>query len=588
MKNLNIFIIGASYDLINKIKDSYNNLNYSITCIDSYERYFNINKNIDLLFICAEYSINELIKAIKFNFSSDIPIILFSKSTVFIKNKDYLECDITDFINISFTKEELLFKTKIWMKNSLSVLNCKEEINFFRQYKNTIDMFNIVSKTNENGKIIYVNDKFCEISGYSKDELIGKNHNIIRHPDMHSSVFENIWETIKYNKKAWIGKIKNKKKNGNPYYVDTIINPILDEYNNIVEYIAIRHEVTENEEAKELLKKQYSIRSNEYEEILSLSNTYENAINESNIIIRIGFDRTITYCNDLFYEISGYTEDELLGKPYSYIINPKINNEDIEKVWKHIESGNIWKGKLQNLSKDGKVFYFATTIVPLKDKNGNIFEYISIRKDITELINLHNEIEQTQRELIYKLGEIAETRSQETGYHLKRVAEYSKLLALKYGLSKEEAEIIKFASPMHDIGKIGIPDSILNKPGKLTPDEFEIMKNHVSIGYDMLKNSTREILKASAIIANTHHEKWDGTGYPNKLKENNIHIYGRITAIADVFDALGSDRPYKEAWTLDKILNLFKDQKGKHFDPKLIEIFFNNLDKFIFIRDKFT
>lgn len=170
---------------------------------------------------------------------------------------------------------------------------------------------------------------------------------------------------------------------------------------------------------------------------------------------------------------------------------------------------------------------------------------------------------------------------------VKRVAEYSKVLALKYGLDEKEAELLKLASPMHDIGKVGIPDSILNKPGKLTFDEFEIMKTHAQLGYDMLKYSSKPILKAASIVAYYHHEKYDGSGYPRGLKGEDIHIYGRITAIADVFDALGSDRVYKKAWEDERIFELFKEQKGKHFDPKLIDIFFENLDEIYKIRNMF-
>jgi len=184
------------------------------------------------------------------------------------------------------------------------------------------------------------------------------------------------------------------------------------------------------------------------------------------------------------------------------------------------------------------------------------------------------------------MGEVGESRSKETGNHVKRVAEYSHLLALLYGLSKKEAEILFTASPMHDIGKVGIPDSILNKAGKLTHEEFEIMKTHADIGYKVLKGSDGEVLKAASIVAYEHHEKYDGTGYPRGLKGDDIHIYGRITAIADVFDALSHDRCYKKAWELDQILTLFKEQKGKHFDPQLIDLFFENLDKFLEIKDK--
>ena len=207
--------------------------------------------------------------------------------------------------------------------------------------------------------------------------------------------------------------------------------------------------------------------------------------------------------------------------------------------------------------------------------------------DVTEVIELNDAIEETQREVIYAMGEIGETRSKETGNHVKRVAHYSHELALLVGLSHKEADKLQMASPMHDIGKVGIPDAILNAPRKLTKEEFEIMKTHASLGYDMLKSSHKPILQAAAIVANEHHEKWDGSGYPNAKSGEEIHIYGRITAVADVFDALGSDRVYKKAWELERILALFKEESGKHFDPKIVTLFLENLDIFLKIRDTF-
>ncbi len=197
------------------------------------------------------------------------------------------------------------------------------------------------------------------------------------------------------------------------------------------------------------------------------------------------------------------------------------------------------------------------------------------------------EIEETQREVVFKMGAIGESRSKETGNHVKRVAEYSKLLAIKYGLSEAEAELLKQASPMHDIGKVAIPDNILNKKGRFNDDERKIMDTHAQLGYDILKSSERSLLKAAAIVAYEHHEKYDGTGYPKGLKAEDIHIYGRITALADVFDALGSDRVYKKAWDDERILELFREEKGKHFDPKLVDIFFENVEQFFAIRETF-
>jgi putative two-component system response regulator len=208
-----------------------------------------------------------------------------------------------------------------------------------------------------------------------------------------------------------------------------------------------------------------------------------------------------------------------------------------------------------------------------------------ITQGIREIDALNQEIINTQRELIFTLGEICETRSHETGQHVKRVAEYSYLLATL--CECEDAELIRQASPMHDIGKVAIPDHILNKPGKLTPDEWEIMKTHSRLGFEMLSISQRPLLQMAATIAHEHHEKWNGEGYPHGLKGETISMAGRISAIADVFDALASDRCYKQGWTLDKVLAYFTEERAKHFDPTLVDLLFKHLDEFIEIREKY-
>ncbi|MFC0333247.1 HD domain-containing phosphohydrolase [Paenibacillus sepulcri] len=204
-----------------------------------------------------------------------------------------------------------------------------------------------------------------------------------------------------------------------------------------------------------------------------------------------------------------------------------------------------------------------------------------------ESVMLQEEIQATQREIIYTMGQIGESRSKETGYHVKRVSEYSYVLALACGLSVEEAEQLKIVSPMHDIGKVAIPDAILQKPGKLTAEEYELMKQHTDIGYQLLKASGRQLLKTAAIIAYEHHEKWDGSGYPRGIRGEAIHLYGRITAIADVFDALGSKRVYKRAWELGRILELIREESGRHFDPQLVRIFMEQLPKLLEIRERY-
>jgi len=193
---------------------------------------------------------------------------------------------------------------------------------------------------------------------------------------------------------------------------------------------------------------------------------------------------------------------------------------------------------------------------------------------------LKNEVDRHLKEIFIReeealsaLANVSEYRDEGTFLHVVRVAKVSKVLAKYYGLSEEEQEIVYKASPLHDIGKIAIRDNILLKNGKLTDEEFEEMKRHTLYGYDILKNSVSRFLKAGAIIALTHHERWDGKGYPHSLKGEDIHIFGRIVSIVDVFDALCSDRPYKKAWKFEDALQLIEDSREKNFDPKLVDIF---------------
>ena len=250
-----------------------------------------------------------------------------------------------------------------------------------------------------------------------------------------------------------------------------------------------------------------------------------------------------------------------------------------------LHSKNSWEGILQNRKKNGDSYYVQTHITPILDTNGNIIDYFSISHDLTEVFLLQEELVQTQKEIIFRLSEISESRSKEAGNHIKRVAEYAKHLASLLNLSKKEIDEVYFASPMHDIGKIGIPDSILLKAGSLDTDEWKEMQRHSEIGYEIFKDSKRSILQAAAIISHEHHEKFDGSGYPRGIKNKEIHIYARIVAIVDVFDALATNRVYKKAWSLENISSLLNEEKGKHFDPELIDIFLNNIDDFLEIKE---
>lgn len=195
---------------------------------------------------------------------------------------------------------------------------------------------------------------------------------------------------------------------------------------------------------------------------------------------------------------------------------------------------------------------------------------------------LLTELEDSQKEMIWVLTELMESNSDETGRHVRRVSELSALLAHHHpSLTDEDVEVIRYASPMHDIGKLTIPHDILHKPGRYTEDEFCAMKQHTTNAYQLLCGSNRKLMSAAAIIAHEHHEKWNGKGYPRGLKDTNIHIYGRIVALADVFDALTHARSYKPAWNINEVLAYIKEHDGTQFDPELVAILEANLDDFI-------
>lgn len=339
----------------------------------------------------------------------------------------------------------------------------------------TFDKDVIFSATDLTGHIVYVSEAFCRVSKYSKDELLGKNHNIVRHKDMPDEIFKELWESVKSGK-SWSGEIKNRAKDGSFYWVYANVEPYYNSKGEAIGYHALRQDITNHKEIEEL------------------KHNLEN--------------------------INNYLEEEVENR-------------------------------------------------------------------IKDIVALNKDIRATQKEIIFTMGTIGESRSRETGNHVKRVAAYSRLLAEYYGIDKFYAQMLKEASPMHDIGKVGISDAILNKPGRHTPDETEIMKTHTTLGFEMLKHSDKELLQIAATISYEHHERYDGTGYPRGLKGEDISIYARITAVADVFDALGSERVYKKAWKDEDIFKMFQEEKDKHFDPILIDIFLNNVDDFKKIRDKY-
>ena len=198
------------------------------------------------------------------------------------------------------------------------------------------------------------------------------------------------------------------------------------------------------------------------------------------------------------------------------------------------------------------------------------------------------EINETRLEIIRKLGRAAEYKDNDTGLHVERMSRYAYLIAKAYGLNEHLAELLLNASPMHDIGKIGVPDTVLKKPGKLNEEEWRMMAEHTRIGGQIIGESKSELLSIAKIVAEQHHEKWNGEGYPEQLKATKINLFARLTSIADVFDALTSKRPYKGAWTTADAVAFIQNEKRRHFDPKGVDAFIVALPGIIDVKNKFS
>lgn len=546
------------------------------------EALVHLNGKVDLIItdICMpNMKALEIIKKIK-EINTYIPIIVLSShiQTSYLLESISLGVDeyLVKPINADDFKEALdrvIKKFQLINKNKL-----------LNDYKNILNKSSILSKIDTNGNFTFVNDKFSYLTGYSKEKLLKSDFNLIHK----IKNLNKLLKKLKPTTHTIHGKIKNRRIDNSYFYTKTTVSAIFDENNNIVEYLLIHNDITEEEVTKKSIKKDLKDAKQNLKDAMKLSMQYEMAINESNILSKTNIKGTITFVNDKFCDISGYSKEELIGNNHNLIRHSDMDESVFIELWKTISMGNSWSGIIKNRKKDNSAYWVSTTIIPIKNKHNKIKEYIAIRHDLTKVFELHAEVEDTQREIVYKLGEVGETRSKETGNHVKRVAQYSKDLALLYGLDIKEAQILFDASPMHDIGKVGIPDEILKKPTKLTKKEFEIMKTHAEIGYKLLKGSKRPVLKAAAIVAKEHHEKYDGSGYPKGIKGEDIHIYGRITALADVFDALGSHRYYKKAWEDDRIIDLLISEKGKHFDPVLVDLFMDNLDLFLKTRNKYV
>ncbi len=284
---------------------------------------------------------------------------------------------------------------------------------------------------------------------------------------------------------------------------------------------------------------------------------------------------------DVIAQISDDSGDDAIDTEIYQYLNKAIEQKQ------SIFEDNILVGYFP--SQTGKVsLLFLRGIDKINAMNRDLLEVFSGNISLAfDNLLLNREIIETQEDLIYRLSDVVESRSNEAGNHIRRMSELSYLIAQKLPLPEDECLLLKQAAPMHDIGKVATPDAVLLKPGRLDDGEMSVMKEHAHIGYAIMNGSNRPILQTAAIISQQHHEKYNGEGYPQGLKGEEIHIMARIVAVADVFDALMHKRCYKEAWPLDKVLSVMKESSGSHFDPSVLKVLIDNIDLALAVNDKY-
>jgi putative two-component system response regulator len=303
---------------------------------------------------------------------------------------------------------------------------------------------------------------------------------------------------------------------------------------------------------------------------------------------------TIASDGEMAYRMMEISEPDVL---ITDVEMPKMNGIELVKLVKanFDTDAIVMTGHTQKLSYTGFIEIGASDFVKkpvlpseMITRLNRVLQERRYRQEVQsahqKLVCAHEELQSSYLDTIHRLVLATEYKDEDTGDHIIRIGRFCTLLARQFGLPEKEVQDIGYAAPMHDIGKIGIPDQILLKPGKLTAREFEIMKTHTTIGGQILAKSKSEIIQCAQEIAVTHHERWDGTGYPKGLSGDRIPLTGRIVALADTFDALTNKRPYKPPYPLDLALQIMRKEKGAQFDPELLELFMKNIDSIVAIK----
>ncbi len=471
---------------------------------------------------------------------------------------------------------------------------------------------NAIVITDVHGVIEWVNPAYTRLTGYSAEEAVGKKPSILYSGVQEVPFYKNLWDTI-LNGKVWRGELVNKRKDGTLYNEEQTVTPLFDSNNNITHFIGVKQDITS--------RKQSEVKIHLQLQRLRALNEIDNAINASG-------DMNLTlgvFLREVLIQLDVDAADILLLKPTTrtleYALGKGFNSKNWGKSSMSMEAGLAGRAIIERKSihepdisavadefvraalyiDEGFISYFGIPLIirgQIKgvleifhrsrlDPDPEWLDYLNVLAGqaaiAIENSQLFEDIQQSNQELIIAYDATIEgwslamdLRDKETEGHTRRVTDLTLKLARRLGISEQEQVQIRRGALLHDIGKLGVPDHILLKPDKLTDEEWNIMRQHPTYAYEMLLPI--KYLRPALDIPYCHHEKWDGSGYPRGLKGNEIPLAARIFAVIDVWDALRSDRPYREGWSSERTKGFIQEQSGKHFDPEVVEAFLKLLD----------
>lgn len=494
-----------------------------------------------------------------------------------------IDIGINQYVTKPISIERLFDKLADIAHNLLARREQRRNQRLLEQYRHLVDASAIVSKLDTQGRVTYVNRKFLDATGYADHEVLGRRLTDLLHADETKDLGGEIWHDVLAGRQ-WAGIVKSRTREGGLFVVESSLVPLLDEQNRVEEVVRLDVDITEIHHNYESLVESLSRSQRSLSEQRHFLEEYKRALDLGSSICVTDAGGRILGVNQRFADVLGHGVRELCERNLEDVSSCE-HRRCFQAITRKVE-GHCQE-MMQFRHRDGAELTFSVTFVPVRDQHGDIQSIILSCQDVTDSMRLTREILETQRELLLMMGEVVENRSPETGRHVKRVAEIAHLLALKAGLGEDQAELLKTTAPMHDVGKVGIADDILHKPGKLSPDEFENVKIHAELGFGILSSIDRPLVRMAARIAHEHHENYDGSGYPQGLKGEAISIEGRIIAVADVLDALAHKRVYKQAWDDQAIREYFQEQRGRKFDPALVDLVFAHWNEIQAIRERF-